>query len=211
MHIERFEVVKRRAEMALHGNTVYIGGQVADDPSGDIQDQTRQILENIDRLLQSVGSDRGQVLSVRILLAHREDYAGLNQVWDQWFPRRPGADPRLQPGRVDRPALAGGNDRRRRPPAVSTAMTFRPFWLDQALRSEHAAPCLPLAGDTRADVHRRRRLHRPVDRHHAQGARSRLDVVLVEADLCGAGASGRNGGCALSWSAASSPWNGCPD
>ncbi|MEG7168317.1 RidA family protein, partial [Pseudomonas aeruginosa] len=25
MHIERFEVVKRRAEMALHGNTVYIG------------------------------------------------------------------------------------------------------------------------------------------------------------------------------------------
>ncbi|HCT7932670.1 TPA: RidA family protein [Pseudomonas aeruginosa] len=85
MHIERFEVVKRRAEMALHGNTVYIGGQVADDPSGDIQDQTRQILENIDRLLQSVGSDRGQVLSVRILLAHREDYAGLNQVWDQWF------------------------------------------------------------------------------------------------------------------------------
>ncbi len=86
MHIERFEVVKRRAEMALHGNTVYIGGQVADDPSGDIQDQTRQILENIDRLLQSVGSDRGQVLSVRILLAHREDYAGLNQVWDQWFP-----------------------------------------------------------------------------------------------------------------------------
>ena len=72
MHIERFEVVKRRAEMALHGNTVYIGGQVADDPSGDIQDQTRQILENIDRLLQSVGSDRGQVLSVRILLAHRE-------------------------------------------------------------------------------------------------------------------------------------------
>ncbi|MCO2181188.1 RidA family protein, partial [Pseudomonas aeruginosa] len=86
MHIERFEVVKRRAEMALHGNTVYIGGQVADDPSGDIQDQTRQILENIDRLLQGVGSDRGQVLSVRILLAHREDYAGLNQVWDQWFP-----------------------------------------------------------------------------------------------------------------------------
>ncbi|MBV6333130.1 RidA family protein, partial [Pseudomonas aeruginosa] len=55
-------------------------------PSGDIQDQTRQVLENIDRLLQSVGSDRGQVLSVRILLAHREDYAGLNQVWDQWFP-----------------------------------------------------------------------------------------------------------------------------
>ena len=28
-----------------------------------------------------------------------------------------------------------------------------------------------------------------------------LDVAIVEADICGAGASGRNGGCALSWSA----------
>ena len=28
-----------------------------------------------------------------------------------------------------------------------------------------------------------------------------LDVLLIEADICGAGASGRNGGCALSWSA----------
>ena len=28
-----------------------------------------------------------------------------------------------------------------------------------------------------------------------------LDIVIVEADLCGAGASGRNGGCLLTWSA----------
>jgi enamine deaminase RidA (YjgF/YER057c/UK114 family) len=26
------------------------------------------------------------VLSVRILLAHREDYEGLNRVWDEFFP-----------------------------------------------------------------------------------------------------------------------------
>ena len=52
-------------------------------------------------------------------------------------------------------------------------MTFRPFWLDQALRSEHAAPCPPLAGDTRADVCIVGGGYRPVDRHHAQGARSR--------------------------------------
>ena len=28
-----------------------------------------------------------------------------------------------------------------------------------------------------------------------------LDIVILEADLCGAGASGRNGGCLLTWSA----------
>lgn len=81
-------------------------------------------------------------------------------------------------------------------------MTFRPFWLDQALRSEHAAPCPPLAGDTRADLcivgGGYTGLWTAIMlKEHDPG----LDVVLVEADLCGAGASGRNGGCALSWSA----------
>ncbi|MBN1016433.1 FAD-dependent oxidoreductase, partial [Pseudomonas aeruginosa] len=74
--------------------------------------------------------------------------------------------------------------------------------MDQALRSEHAAPCPPLAGDTRADVcivgGGYTGLWTAIMlKEHDPG----LDVVLVEADLCGAGASGRNGGCALSWSA----------
>lgn len=86
MHIERFEVVKRRADMVLHDNTVYIGGQVAENTDGDIEAQTRAVLANIERLLHSVGSDRSRVLSVRILLAQREDYEGLNRVWDEFFP-----------------------------------------------------------------------------------------------------------------------------
>ncbi len=86
MNIERFAVVKRRADMVVHDNTVYIGGQVAEDTSGDIEAQTQEVLITVERLLQSVGSDRSKVLSVRILLAHREDYAGLNRVWDAFFP-----------------------------------------------------------------------------------------------------------------------------
>ena len=34
----------------------------------------------------------------------------------------------------------------------------------------------------------------------AKRARPELDVVVLEADICGAGASGRNGGCVLTWS-----------
>lgn len=85
MYIECFEVVKCWVEMVLYGNMVYIGGQVVDDFSGDIQDQICQILENIDWLFQSVGSDCGQVFLVCILLVYWEDYVGFNQVWDQWF------------------------------------------------------------------------------------------------------------------------------
>ncbi|MGH8437605.1 MAG: FAD-dependent oxidoreductase [Pseudomonas sp.] len=79
---------------------------------------------------------------------------------------------------------------------------MRPFWLQQALDQEHANACPALAADTNCDVcivgggytglwtALMLKEHNPA-----------LDVVLIEADICGAGASGRNGGCALSWSA----------
>lgn len=91
-------------------------------------------------------------------------------------------------------------------------MTFRPFWLDQALRSEHAAPCPPLAGDTRADVcivgGGYTGLWTAIMlKEHDPG----LDVVLVEADLCGAGASGATAAARCPGRPSSSPWNGCSD
>lgn len=76
----------------------------------------------------------------------------------------------------------------------------RPFWLAQALAAESVPPAPPLAGNTRADVcivgggytglWTALQLKRQAPE---------LDVVVLEADLCGAGASGRNGGCVLSW------------
>lgn len=86
MTITRYDVVRRRAEMVVHDRTVYIGGQVAEASDGDIEAQTREVLESIDQLLERVGSDRSHLLSVRILLARREDYAGMNRVWDAWLP-----------------------------------------------------------------------------------------------------------------------------
>ncbi|WP_191632421.1 FAD-dependent oxidoreductase [Pseudomonas fluorescens] len=81
-------------------------------------------------------------------------------------------------------------------------MPMRPFWLEQALAAESCAPCEPLAADTRADVC-------IVGGGYTglwtaimlKEQNPELDVLLIEADICGAGASGRNGGCALSWSA----------
>jgi enamine deaminase RidA (YjgF/YER057c/UK114 family) len=86
MEIERFAVAKRRSDMVRYDNHLYIGGQVASDLSGDIGAQTREVLDGIEQLLLSAGSSRERVLAVRILLAHREDYEGLNRVWDEFFP-----------------------------------------------------------------------------------------------------------------------------
>ncbi|QXH44855.1 FAD-dependent oxidoreductase [Pseudomonas xanthosomatis] len=79
---------------------------------------------------------------------------------------------------------------------------MRPFWLQQALEQEDGALCPPLQGDARCDVC-------IVGGGYTglwtalmlKEQAPQLDVLLIEADICGAGASGRNGGCALSWSA----------
>jgi enamine deaminase RidA (YjgF/YER057c/UK114 family) len=76
----------RMSEMAVHGNTVYLAGQIADDASQDIQGQTRQVLEAIDALLERAGSDRSRILMAQIFLADLADFAGMNAVWDAWVP-----------------------------------------------------------------------------------------------------------------------------
>src|SRR5215211_8329452 len=78
---------------------------------------------------------------------------------------------------------------------------MRPFWLEQALKKETIAPG-PLLGETTADVcivgGGFTGLWTAI---HLKRTRPELDIAIVEADICGAGASGRNGGCVLSWSA----------
>lgn len=77
---------------------------------------------------------------------------------------------------------------------------MRPFWLTQALEQASEPPAPSLAGDLRVDVC-------IVGGGYTglwtaillrQQAPS-LRVALIEADICGAGASGRNGGCVLGW------------
>lgn len=85
MSIQRLHIEKRYSDIVIHNGTVYLAGQLADDYSGDIGEQTRQTLANIDRALAEAGSDKSKILSVTIYLKDiAADYAGLNQVWDAW-------------------------------------------------------------------------------------------------------------------------------
>lgn len=92
MPIQRLHTEKRYSEIVIHNGTVYLAGQLADDYSGDIVQQTRETLANTDRMLAEAGSDKSKILSVTIYLKDMDrDYAGLNQVWDAWV--APGAAP----------------------------------------------------------------------------------------------------------------------
>ncbi|MBC9252846.1 hypothetical protein A9179_21490 [Pseudomonas alcaligenes] len=85
MPIQRLRIEKRYSEIVIHNGTVYLAGQLADDYAGDIREQTRQTLANIDRFLAEAGSDKSKILSVTIYLKDiAADYAGLNEVYDTW-------------------------------------------------------------------------------------------------------------------------------
>ena len=84
MSIQRLRIEKRYSEIVIHNGTVHLAGQLADDYDGDIREQTRQTLANIDRFLAEAGSDKTRILSVTIYLKDMADYAGLNEVYDAW-------------------------------------------------------------------------------------------------------------------------------
>jgi len=91
MTIERIEVNRRLSEAVIHGPTVYLCGQVADDLKGDIRAQTRETLANIDKMLARAGTDKSRLLSATVYLKTIDDYKGMNELWDAWT--APGASP----------------------------------------------------------------------------------------------------------------------
>ncbi|MEZ5550834.1 MAG: RidA family protein [Pseudomonadales bacterium] len=91
MSIRRLHVGPRLSQIAIHGNTIYSAGIVADDPKQDAAEQTRQILARIDQYLEEAGSDKSRLLSVTIWLADMKDYKPMNGVWDAWV--APGNSP----------------------------------------------------------------------------------------------------------------------
>jgi enamine deaminase RidA (YjgF/YER057c/UK114 family) len=86
MEIKRLHVGKRLSETAVHNDTVYLAGQIADDTTQGIEGQTREVLAHIDRLLNEVGSDKTCILMCQIFISDMANFAGMNSVWDEWVP-----------------------------------------------------------------------------------------------------------------------------
>ena len=84
MTIRRLAPEARLAGATVHGKTVYLAGQVADDTSLDAEGQMADILRQIDALLAEAGTDKTRLLSVQIFIQDFADFAGMNRAWDAW-------------------------------------------------------------------------------------------------------------------------------
>ena len=92
MSIRRIRVGPRMSQAVVHGDTVYLAGQVASQAAGkSVTEHTREILATIDALLAETGTDKTRLLSTTIYLADMATFAEMNAVWETWV--APGATP----------------------------------------------------------------------------------------------------------------------
>lgn len=93
MTIQRLHSGPRMSQAVIHGDTVYLAGQVG-APGESVAAQTTAVLASIDKLLAEAGSEKSRILSATIWLASMDDFAEMNSVWDRWV------DPANPPARA---------------------------------------------------------------------------------------------------------------
>ncbi|CAG1014124.1 MAG: RidA family protein [Rhizobiaceae bacterium] len=82
MTIRRIEAGPRMSQAVIHGNTVYLAGQVGDGDT--VAAQTASCLAEVDRLLAAAGTDKSKILQAIIWLDDMANFAEMNSVWDKW-------------------------------------------------------------------------------------------------------------------------------
>jgi len=82
--IERIEISTRMSRIVKHNGTIYLCGQVCEDATQGIKEQTITMLDKVDNLLQQAGSDRQHILSATLYIKSMEYFAEMNAVWDSW-------------------------------------------------------------------------------------------------------------------------------
>lgn len=88
MTIERLDTNERSSQVTIHGNLVFLAGQVARDNAGaPIADQTKEVLSRVDGLLARAGTCNAHLLNATIWLRRASDYAAMNDVWVAWLPK----------------------------------------------------------------------------------------------------------------------------
>ena len=87
---------------------VFVAGQIGDVPGahapvpGGIEAETRAMLDNVGRLLRSVGLDYRDVVKATVYITDIDEFAAMNAIYSEYFPTEP---PTRAPVEVTRLAL----------------------------------------------------------------------------------------------------------
>ncbi len=84
------------------GNTLYCSGQIPINPAtgelvtGTIEEETRQVLENLKAVLLEAGFDFKDVVQSTVFMTDRNNYAKINAVYAEYFTEKPPARAAVQ-------------------------------------------------------------------------------------------------------------------
>jgi len=73
------------------GDTVYVAGQISIEPvsgeiiRGDVAVETRQVLKNIQSILEGCGASISQVVRCGVYLTNADDFQAMNAVYSEFF------------------------------------------------------------------------------------------------------------------------------
>jgi len=93
------------------GNTIYVSGQIALNQGtgklveGGIEEQTHQVIKNIQKILNAAGYTLTDVVQCQVYLANLNDYEEMNKVYLQYFKKQPPARAVVEVKRIPRDAL----------------------------------------------------------------------------------------------------------
>ena len=82
---------------AKAGNVIYVSGTLAMDATGktvgvgDMRAQARHVLESIKSVLAAAGATTADITFNQIFLKDLGDYAAMNEVYKEYFPKNPPA------------------------------------------------------------------------------------------------------------------------
>jgi 2-iminobutanoate/2-iminopropanoate deaminase len=97
------------SQAVVDGDTIYVAGQGPGNPEtgqlekGDVQHETRRVLENMKAILEAAGSSLDKVLRCNVYLRDIADFAAMNEVYATFFSAPAPARTTIQAG-----ALPGG-------------------------------------------------------------------------------------------------------
>lgn len=94
------------SQAVLAGNTLYVSGQIALDPTsgelvqGDIKAETKQVMKNLGAILNEAGMDFSNVVKCSIFVKDMNDFQAINGVYGESFTSEPPARETVEVARL---------------------------------------------------------------------------------------------------------------
>lgn len=91
------EAIGPYSQAVVHNDLVYCSGQIGLDPASmefvgdDVESQAKQVMQNIEAVLEEAGSGFEKVMKCSIFLADMGDFSTVNEIYGSYFSNNPPA------------------------------------------------------------------------------------------------------------------------